>query len=324
MKTKNVSQPEVQILRAAMLFGLTRRCWPNRATTSNEHVKTDEVLENGTVITQKLTKRARTTVRLIQCEEYDNIVAHLGNTYNWVLARSMLATEIGRGVNFVRRDSLDDIIAKVEEDRKVLRDELLPKFIEKYPKAKEDAKRPVNDQEPERGGLGSLYQEADYPTIEKLRESFDITYRVFALSVPDELPEELREKENHKLRQMFETAQKECLYALREGFKGLVEHAIERLQVKPGEKPKIFVADSMVSGFMEFFDTFRHKNLMDDEELEGVVGKAQDIIMQFAPNAKQVKNSVPLRNQVAAKLTQVGEQLDDLLKDRPVRRFVLD
>ena len=101
----------------------------------------------------------------------------------------------------------------------------------------------------------------------------------------------------------------------------MVEHAIDRLHVKAGEKPKVFVADSMVEGFMDFFSTFRAKNLLDDAELEEVVGKAQEIVSQFAPNISNIKSSVHLRNAVAAKLGEVKTTLDSLLKDRPVRRF---
>lgn len=320
MKASKQTQ-EVQILRQAMLFGLTRRAWSNRRMANREHIKTEEADSNGVKSDRRLSSRVNATKSLIVCAEYDNIMAHLNGTYTWVLSRSMLATGIGRGINFVRRDSVDEIIQHVESDRVVLLNELVPALIEVYPQAKANAKRPMNDEEPEQGGLGSLYVEADYPAEPQLAGSFDIEYRVFALSVPDELPEEIRVKENAKLRESFERAQVEVLFALREGFQGLVEHAIDRLKVNPGEKPKIFVADAMVERFVEFFDTFRHKNLMDDQALEDVVGRAQGIVLNFAPNMQTVKHSTPLRNQIAGQLAEVKSTLDGLLKDRPTRRF---
>ena len=326
MKTtkSKIKDAGVQILRSAVLFNLTRRAWSNRCKVGNGKLKTDETAENGLIVPTNVTKRVNATKRLIQCDEYDAIITHLNETYSWCLARSMMATGVSRGVYFVRRDMVETFENYLAEAQRMLMQELLPLFIAKYPEAKQNSKRPVNDLDSENGGLGSLYNEGDYPTEASLLESFGIEHSWFALSVPDELPEEIRVKENAKLRASFETAQQECLYALREGFNGLVSHAIDRLKVGPGEKPKIFVADSMVDGFMGFFDTFRAKNLMDDAALEEVVGKAQEIVMQFAPNVQHVKGSVGLRNQIAGKLAEVKTTLDGLLKDRPCRRMVFD
>jgi dGTP triphosphohydrolase len=317
-------ETDIQILRNSMLLNLVKHCWTNRAKASNDKINTEETDDAGVVTNRKATRRVSATKQLIICEEYDAIVNHLTGVYGWVLNRSMLATGIGRGTNLVRRDMLEPITAYIENGRKVLREELVPALLAVYPQAKADAKRPVNDQQPESGGLGSLYCEGDYPTPEALADCFDIEYRIFALSVPDDTPDEIRERENKKLRKVFEEAQQECLYALRGGFASIVEHAIERLKVNAGERPKIFVADSMVGAFMDFFDTFRAKNLMDDEQLESVVDQAKEIVAQFAPNIQRVKNNTAERNHVADKLAVVKTTLDGLLKDRPSRRFQFD
>jgi hypothetical protein len=319
-----VNEQTPQILRASMLFSLTRRAWSNRCKVGNDKLKTDETAENGIIVPTKVTKRVNATKRLIQCQAYDNIITHLNETYTWCLARSMMATGVSRGVYFVRRDMVESFEVYLDEARRKLMEELLPIFIGMYPAAKLMAKRPMDDAHPEYSGLGSLYNEADYPTDASLLESFGIEHSWFALSVPDELPEEVRVKENAKLRASFETAQQECLFALREGFNGLVSHAIDRLKVAPGEKPKVFVADSMVDGFMGFFDCFRARNLMDDAALEEVVGKAQEVVMGFAPNIKNLKESVGLRNQVAGKFEEIKTVMDGLLKNRPVRRMVFE
>jgi hypothetical protein len=320
MKSKS-AKTDIQILRNAMLFSLTRHAWSNRCKVGNDRLKTDEVDELGAVSTRKVTKRVNATKQLIMCEAYENITNHLNEVYSWCLGRSMMATGISRGVYFVRRDMAEAFEEKLEAANTRLREELVPTFIAQYEKSKEDAKRPVNDSEPEKGGLGSLYNEGDYPTTELLRASFGMEHSWFALSVPDELPEEIRSRENQKLKDQFANAQTEILYALREGFKGLVEHAIERLHVKAGEKPKIFRADGMVEGFMEFFETFGARNLMDDAQLEEVVAQAKDIVQQFAPNIQNVKTSISLRNGVAEQLTGLAITLDALIKDKPSRKF---
>jgi hypothetical protein len=319
MSKSKIKENDVQILRSAVLFGLTRHAWSNRSKVGNDRLKTDEVDSLGITVPTKTNGRVNATKRLIVCPAYDNVMEHLNKAYNWCLDRSMMATGISRGCYFVRRDMVEEFETKLEDFRKQLRETFVPDFIAAYPEAKRAANTDVQN-----GGLGSLYNEDDYPTEDELRESFGIDHTWFALSVPDELPAEIRSRENQKLKDTFAKAQEEVLYALREGFAGLVDHAVERLKVLPGEKPKIFVADSMVNGFMDFFDTFRAKNLMDDAELEDVVGKAQDIVAQFAPNIKAVKNSTSLRNGIAEKLSEVRTTLDGMLKDRPSRKFQFD
>jgi hypothetical protein len=313
-----------KVLRSAMLFGLTRRAWSNRCMASREKIRTKETDANGVTKEVKLSRRVNATKQLIVCDEYDALITHLGGTYEWVLGHSMLAAGIGRGINLVRRDYIETVIEKVEADRRILRVDLLPPFLAVYPQRVEDASRPVNEEDPEKGGLGSLFDADDYPSVEELGQSFDIIYRVFALSVPDELPEEIRKSENAKLRETLQREGENAVYALREGLNELVAHAIERLHVKVGEKPKVFVADNLVGGFVEFFESFRARNIMDDAQLEEVVAQAQDIVAQFAPNIHNIKSSTPQRNRVAEQLSTVKVSLDGLLKNRPSRRFTFE
>ncbi|MCU0785365.1 MAG: hypothetical protein MUF81_15195 [Verrucomicrobia bacterium] len=56
--------------------------------------------------------------------------------------------------------------------------------------------------------------------------SFGLEHLWFALSVPDELSEEIRVRENQKLRDSYAKAQEEITFTLRAGLASLVTHAI--------------------------------------------------------------------------------------------------
>lgn len=177
------------------------------------------------------------------------------------------------------------------------------------------------------GGLGNLYKESDYPTVDVLREMFSLEHSWLALSVPDELPEEVRERETKKLRESFESAQEEIRYALRAGFKEMVAHAIERLTVKDGEKPKVF-RETLVTNFRAFFDTFNARNLMEDSELESLVNQAKAVVNGLPRDASEaadaLRSSPDIRATTVTQFAALNAQLDTLVIDKPIRRFDLD
>ena len=314
---------EIQILRNAMLFGLSRHAWGNRCQANRSKLQTEETdAVTGETKAKKISKRVNATKQLIVCDEYNACIAALNDTYTWVLKRSMLATGIGRGVNLVKRSMVSEIVAKVEADRKALREQLVPALVAAYPAAKEAAKRPVNEAEPEKGGLGSLYDESDYPTPEKLAASFDIEYRLFALSVPDELPEEIRAAENAKLKEMYAEVQTEAKFALREAFARMVNHATDKLTVKPGEKEKGFRQNSFVENWQEFFETFEARNLMEDSDLARLVSQAKGILSGVKPD--DLKRNQELRELVATRFAEVEKVMDTLVAERPSRKFSLE
>ena len=320
---KNTEKPQVEILRRAMLFSLTRHAWGNRRQADKTKF-TVNANKNSVTFTKKL---------LPECPELDAIVTEQNRLYNWCLSRSMMANGVsGCGVYFVARevtiggkkvDHIEMFEAEIARSRSQIKDVLVPKLIKAYPERKRLAQQPptTTNDKIVGGGLGDLYDERDYPSPEDLDASFDIEHTWFALSVPDELPADVRKRENAKLQAKLEATQSEMVFMLREMMLKLVAHAVERLEVKAGEKPKVFFADSMVANFKEFFDTFSAKNIMADTEIEALVEKAKSIVDGFSDNPTRLRDNTSLRNQVAAKFTEVKSTLDGLLKNRPTRRI---
>lgn len=293
------------ILRNAMLFSLTRRAWGNRS-------QGDKNLINSTADK----KRLNLTKRLLSCPELAAINDHLNSIYIWALDRSMQSGAVRKGIYFVKRDMITDFETKLTNARAYLKDTLVPQLVAAYPEAKESMKLPA-----ENGGLGDLYVEKDYPTVAELSDSFDIEWAWLALSVPEELPEEVRTREIAKLRESFNEAAEEIKQALRESFYQVVRHATERLTPNPDGSPKIFRESTI--NFEEFFETFHAKSMVDDGELTTLVDQARSIIHNMPP-ADKLRRSSTLQAQVAEQFAQVGKVMDTLITDRPSRRLKLD
>ena len=99
----------------------------------------------------------------------------------------------------------------------------------------------------------------------------------------------------------------------------LVEHLSERLSGGATGKPKVF-RDSAVDNLTEFFARFQNLNIRSNEQLEQLVGQAQQVIRGVAP--QELRDSQQLRQQVTDGLTRVQSMLDGLLVDRPRRNIL--
>ena len=288
-----------------MLFSFTRHAWSNRSQG-----------DKGIVNTTADKKRLNLTKRLLTCPELTAINDAMNGVYVWALGRSMQSDAVRKGIYFVKRDMVPIFEDRLTAVVKELNESLIPAFIAAYPAAKEAMKLPA-----ENGGLGDLYVEGDYPAPEQLRRAFSIQWAWLALSVPDELPDEVRTREITKLRESFEQAQEEIKFALRESFQQVVAHAIECLTPNPDGTPKMFRASSV--NFDGFFETFHAKSMVDDNELIALVDRAREIIRGM-PDPARLRKSTTLRAQTAAQFAEVNHILDDLVSDKPNRMFCFD
>ena len=240
--------------------------------------------------------------------EYDSIAELQNATKAWCLARSMPSC-ILPGLFAVSVDEVENITNKLEAQKAKL-DPLVQDLVNAWPRLVENA----------RYALNGSFNAADYLPAESVPAKFGITYNWLQLDVPEGLPPEIRKQEEAKLRKQFEDAQKEIIEALREGFAALVDHAVDKLSTKPGEKQKIF-RDSLVENFTEFFDTFNARNLMQDEELAKIVEQARNIMGNVG--AQTLRESGRARQTVVQKLTEVQAVMDTLLTERKSRKFDL-
>ena len=70
----------------------------------------------------------------------------------------------------------------------------------------------------------------------------------------------------------------------------------------------------------EFFERFRHLNVRSNDQLDELVGQAQQIVQGIEPQA--LRDNQVLRQTVTQELGEVQNVLDDLLVDRPRRNIL--
>jgi hypothetical protein len=165
-----------------------------------------------------------------------------------------------------------------------------------------------------------FYNAGDYP--ETLRGLFDLTWDFPSVKPPpylQQLSPQLYEQECQRVAARFDEAVRLAEQAFLEELSGLVSHLAERLSGADDGKPKVF-RDSAIDNLREFFERFRHLNIRSNDQLDELVQRAQRVVRGVEP--QQLRDSQPLRQQIASQLASVQSVLDCLLVDRPRRNIL--
>jgi len=168
--------------------------------------------------------------------------------------------------------------------------------------------------------LGRLFDPADYPS--SLAGQFDLAWEFPSVEPPDylrRLSPELYREECRRARARFDEAVALAEAAFTEELAKLVDHLAERLSGGDDGKPKVF-RDTAVENLREFFGRFRALSVGSDEELEGVVRRAESLLGDVP--ARDLRERPAVRTRIAAGLSDVRAALDPLLADRPRRRVL--
>lgn len=187
-------------------------------------------------------------------------------------------------------------------------------FLSDYPAAIERARTaPVLE-----GGLGPLFNLADYPTEAEVRAAFDIDRRWIALGVPEGLPPELRQQAMDELRSDLRQAGQAIKETLRTGLLELLEHGRDVLAPKPGEKPKT-IKESLIGNVLQFCEVFSMRNTQNDTELAEIVERCKQTLTGFDPDKCRRFESV--REEAAARFAELHSALDSVITTTKARRF---
>jgi len=175
-------------------------------------------------------------------------------------------------------------------------------------------------QQAARQRLGSLYNPADYP--ESLRGLFSMDWEFPSVEPPDylmHLNPQVYQQECDRVATRFDEAVRLAEDAFISELAKLVEHLTERLSGQHDGKAKVF-RDSAVENLTGFFERFRQLNVRSNDELDGLVEQAQQIVQGVQPQS--LRDNQVLRQTVATELAEVQNVLDDLLVDRPRRNIL--
>lgn len=243
---------------------------------------------------------------ILDSEEYRVIQTVVRQFRSYVEAKA-LDCPLKRGSYMVPLAVLEDVYGKLEQ-AEIEFNAAVEQFIDAYPQRKAEAEVRLKDQ----------FRDADYPEPEQLREAFEVVSRLVDFSPPGEgkIGQALSQKARQKFEQDLKNASEEIQAALREAFAGLVKHLRERLESISGGGKKI-LAPSAVDNLLEFIDNFKHRNLCEDAELEGLVAQAKNVLA--GKDSGLLKSNGKATAEVLGEMKRCEEALSKLVKDRPTR-----
>ena len=213
------------------------------------------------------------------------------------------------GIRLIRQDDIQAFDVQLTTLRAEL-DEAVEQLDEHYAELKDAA----------RDRLGSLYNAGDYPA--SLRGLFSVEYDFPSVEPPDYLQQlnpELYQQECQRVTARFDEAVRLAEAAFTDELAKLVSHLCERLSGTDDGKPKVF-RDSAVKNLTEFFERFRHLDIVSSDQLGQLVDQVQGVVRGIKP--QQLREQQSLRQHVATELSAVTSVLDGLLVDRPRRNIL--
>jgi hypothetical protein len=169
--------------------------------------------------------------------------------------------------------------------------------------------------------LGELFNELDYPV--DIRRKFSFSWRFVILDVPDGhigvLSPEVYEREKEKFVKTMEEARELAVLSLREEFASMVDRITERFGNGPDGKPKVF-KNTTVTGFYEFFETFKERNIFRDAELAELVEQAKSIL--GGELAEKICSNDHVKERIRSRMEEVESAMADIF-ERPRRKIVI-
>jgi hypothetical protein len=297
--------------------------WGNTRKASMATVRLDDPTREKTTEREekKAKERLQLKKQLVVSPEYDAIKSYFGDIRNWIYRRTV-PSFFKEGFQLASLNAVSDIEDRLtkakrpsmsmDADKRELPD-LVEAFLKVYPRQIEEARailEPVGQFNPQ-----------DYPTAEVMRGAFGINWNWIAFTVPESLPEALKQQETDKLERQLKDAGEQITLALRESFSDLVSHLTERLTVEPGEKKKTF-RDTAIGNITEFLETFSNRNLMNDVELAALVGKAKNLLTDVKPD--QLRSLASVRDNTLKGFTEIKDTLSKLIVTTPSRAFDFD
>ena len=287
---------KAELLKNSVAFSISCSRWGNlRRANKNE------------VVTGADKDMLRLSKKLVDSEEYEAVVK-LQNRIRKYVEDNSVPSFFHRGVFLIATNTVKDVEDYLERAKGTMKD-MVEEFIQAYREQIIDAKEK----------LGPQFNQGDYPSPEYLRNSFDISWKWISFDVPQNLPDEVFKAEREKAEKIWTDATNSIKQCLRESFLKLINNASERLTVAPGEKPKVF-RDSLINNIEEFLNTFNNRNIVNDKDLQELVGKARGILV----NPKSLRTDVSLRAKVANEFDTVSKALGKMIVTKPSRKFCFD
>jgi len=226
------------------------------------------------------------------------------------LSRIGLPSPLKQGCYLIPIELIEIIEAKLA-DFLANRELLIQSFLSTYPEKQAEAA----------SRLGPLFNSRDYPSAEQITKAFEVATQYLTFGVPGSLQNispSLLAREQEKAKQRIAAVEDEIIQVLRFSLKDLVDHMVERLQPGVDGKPKVF-RNTLMSNMQEFLDTFKARNLTNDQDLDALVDQAKNILSGVDTQA--LRNSANIRLHVQTQMATIQQSLDTLVVSKPTRAY---
>lgn len=248
---------------------------------------------------------------LLDSPEYDAIKKHDGQTRQWLMTRA-LPSLFKEGVYRVP----NTLVAEVDDylgRRRTQRDQLVVTFSKAYEERVAEALTRLN-------GLGNI---KDYLSTEQATSRFGLRWSYMTFATPDSLKNlkaGLFEREKAKIEKLVAEATDEIKSVLRLQMSELVKRMIRQLTPsEDGKRKKIY--DSLAGNVEDFLSTFNARNIADDAELKKLVDQARKVMLDNGVDAEGLRNDDYVRTVVKDGFDTINKQLDQMIIDKPERKF---
>lgn len=262
------------------------------------NVETDEEWEKKL---NEAMKRLAASSKLILCDELQAIDSLRAAIRTDCLRRFCNASGIDDGLYLIKTDRVPRLSEFIAERVTELRGSLVPAFAAVYPVEVERVRN-----------LWGGEIAAKLPDVSRLPELFGVEFYAIQFTVPEGLPPEVREAEEKKLRESFESARSAIVTALWTEFQGLLEHIVERLTPAPDGTLKTFQKGT-IENLRVFISAFEDRNAFNDSKLGDVVKKASDILAGVGSNgdvAKRLRDYEGVRAQTTEAFAALKADVD--------------
>ncbi len=282
-----------------------------RRKVSSDRVRVRETLQQlaaGETAREPDADLISVSKEILACEEFDAIVS-LDNETRATVNKLALPFKLRAG-SYLVADGLLDRVDTILEEYQGRRRHLVDSFLAVYAVAKDEARRRLRD----------LFDAADYPDAEDVRDAFTVRIRFESWGTPQRLAglsQRIYQRERDRTSRDLQDATREIRDGMRVALQQLVDHLVDVLQPTPDGKPRTF-RNSTIENLSGFLDTFEARNIVRDSELSGVVAQAREILAGADPES--IRRAPMIRGMVRDGMNQVKAQLEQLAETRG-RRF---
>lgn len=253
--------------------------------------------------------------RIIDSKEYSRILSHDAATLTYIKNISL------PGVNkkFLFTVNIADALSIQEwlDTRIKEREALVNTFaVEKYDEIiKSMAVK-----------LGPLFSYSDYPSSDKIKNSFNFIYKFFSFEVPLSLRDvslSLYKKEKERSERYWESLRANIRTGLVTSYQGLVDNFIENLSpAKDGKKKKF--SKKAVDKMLNFINTFDAKNSFANfNELQELVQKSKQLM--YGIDVDSLKTNADLSSNLMQSFSNISKEMSKFTEnDTEEREYFFD